>query len=83
MSTSDRLTIEECEDYVDTPDNKYFINVNIVLRQLADTMRENERLKKALVEIGAVADLNGTFLYGLAGEIASDALSPRPRNNAP
>lgn len=42
----DKLTVEECENYVDTPDNKYLINVNMVLRQLADTMRENEELKK-------------------------------------
>lgn len=45
---TNKLTIRECENYVDTPDNKYLINVNVVLRQLADTMRENERLRSAV-----------------------------------
>lgn len=48
---NDKLTIEECEMYVDTPDNKYLVNVNVVLQQLADTMRENERLRDAIKEV--------------------------------
>ena len=59
MTTPDKLSIEEIEDIIRHPavgcvyDSDDFIPV---CKQLADTMRENERLREALEEIAEEHD---------------------------
>ena len=72
-ATPDKLTIEQCEQQAKAihryPDEK------VIYCQLADTMREVERLREALVKIRFITvesdgDLNAIF------EISNNALAP-------